>query len=252
MSSDVTTPAAARNRRLLIAPAWHTLSFLLILGVFAFYDARHARSAGAPQAVAPHTAILSAYLLPILYEWGMAAWAWGGVLFRNGHLRDLTGGRWRSWRSLVVDVAIAVPFWVVWELTARLVHLGVNRVPTPTTPYHPPSGFTEVCLWILLSVSGGICEEIIYRGYFQQQLHAATRSVAAAVVLQGLLFGLVHAYQGLETGDHDCTAGNFVWRACGLAPQPSRQHDCPRLVGHIRGLVALPMSCHACQGVRPY
>ena len=111
-------------------------------------------------------------------------------------MRDLTGGRWRSWRSLAVDVAIAVPFWVVWELTARLVHLGVNRVPTPTTPYHPPSGFLEVFFWILLSLSAGVCEEIVFRGYLQQQFRAATRSVALAVLLQGLVFGLAHSYQG--------------------------------------------------------
>ncbi len=77
-----------------------------------------------------------------------------------------------------------------------MIHLAVARVQTPTTPYHPPSGFAEVSLWILLSVSAGVCEEIIYRGYFQQQFRATTRSVAVAVILQGLLFGLLHAYQG--------------------------------------------------------
>jgi hypothetical protein len=132
----------------------------------------------------------------IFYEWGMAAWAWGGVLFKGGNLRTLTGGRWTSWRSLAVDVAIAVPFWAVWELTARLVHLAVDRVQSPTTPYYPPSGFVEVFLWIALSVSAGVCEEIVFRGYLQQQFRAATRSVIAAVILQGFVFGLLHTYQG--------------------------------------------------------
>jgi hypothetical protein len=77
-----------------------------------------------------------------------------------------------------------------------LVQLAVARVQTPTTPYQPPSGFLEVFLWILLSVSAGICEEIVFRGYLQQQFRAATRSIALAVLLQGLLFGLVHVYQG--------------------------------------------------------
>ena len=81
-------------------------------------------------------------------------------------------------------------------MTKRLVLLAVARVQAPTTPYYPPSGSSEVLFWILLSVSAGISEEIVYRGYFQQQLRAATRSLAAAILLQGLLFGLVHSYKG--------------------------------------------------------
>jgi hypothetical protein len=135
MPADSTTPATAPARRPFIAPAWHTVSLLLILGFFSFYDAQHAQSAGASQVVATRGVIIRGYFLAILYEWGMAAWAWGGVQFKGGNLRTLTGGRWMSWRSLALDVAIAVPFWGVWELTARLVHLAVDRVQTPTTPY---------------------------------------------------------------------------------------------------------------------
>ena len=143
--------------------------------------------------VATRAAILRGYLLAILYEWGVAAWAWGGVQFKGGNLRTLTGGRWRS---LATDMVIAIPFWGVWELTARLIHHAVERAQAQTTPYHPPSSLVEVLLWVLLSVSAGICEEIIYRGYLQQQFHTAARSLVVAVVLQALVFGLVHAYQG--------------------------------------------------------
>jgi membrane protease YdiL (CAAX protease family) len=196
MPADLTTAVAAPARRPFIAPAWHTLSLLLILGFFGWYDAQHAQNAGSSTAAATHGAVLRGDLLPILYEWGLAAWAWGGVRLKGGNLRALTGGRWMDWRTLLQDVAIAIPFWGVWELTARLVHYAVERVQAPTTAYHPPAGFAEVLLWILLSVSAGVCEEIIYRGYFQQQFRAATRSVVAAVILQALVFGLVHAYQG--------------------------------------------------------
>jgi membrane protease YdiL (CAAX protease family) len=196
MPADSTAPADAPARRSFIAPLWHTFSILLIFGYFSFRDAQHAQNAVSSQAAVTHGVILRGYLLSIFYEWGMASWAWGGVQFNGGHLRELTGGRWTSWRSLALDVAIAVPFWGLWELTAWLVHLAVDRAQTPTIPYHPPSGFMEVLLWILLSISAGICEEIVFRGYLQQQFRAATRSIAAAVILQGLVFGLVHAYRG--------------------------------------------------------
>jgi membrane protease YdiL (CAAX protease family) len=201
MASDSTASPVAPARPSLIAPLWHTFSFLLLLAFLAVLDAQHAhkaqttQDAGPAQTAATHVALLRAYLLPILYEWGIAAWAWGGVLFKGGHLRDLAGHS-TNWRSLALDVAIAIPFWGVWEMTKRLILLALARVQKPTTPYHPPSGFSEVFFWILLSVSAGICEEIVYRGYFQQQFRAATRSIVVAIPLQGLLFGLVHAYQG--------------------------------------------------------
>jgi uncharacterized protein len=191
-----TIPEGADSRRALIASPWHTFSILLIFGYFSFRDARHANTADSVHAVVTHGEILRGYLLSIAYEWGMAYWAWVGVHLKGGRLVDLTGGRWTNWRSLALDASIALPFWGVWELTAWLAHLAVDRVHTPTTPYQPPAGFVEVFLWIFLSVSAGICEELVFRGYLQQQARAATRSVVAAVVLQGALFGLVHAYQG--------------------------------------------------------
>jgi len=187
---------APNARRPFIAPVWHTVSLLLLLGFFGWYDAQHARNAGSLSGVARCGATLRGYLLAILYEWGMAAWAWGGVQFKGGNLRTLTGGRWTNWRSLATDMAIVIPFWGIWEATARLIHHVVERVQAQTTPYHPPSGLAEVLLWVLLSVSSGICEEIIYRGYLQQQFRTAARSLVVAVVLQALVFGLVHAYQG--------------------------------------------------------
>jgi uncharacterized protein len=51
-------------------------------------------------------------------------------------------------------------------------------------------------LWILRSISAGIGEEIVFRGDLQKQFQAATGSIAAAVILQGAIFGLAHTYQG--------------------------------------------------------
>jgi len=53
-------------------------------------------------------------------------------------------------------------------------------------------------LWIALSASAGVCEEIVYCGYLQKQFQAITGSIALAVVLQALVFGAGHAYQGME------------------------------------------------------
>jgi hypothetical protein len=83
---------------------------LLLLEFFGWYDAQHARNVGSLSSVATHGAILRGYLLAILYEWGVVAWTWGGVQFKGGNLRTLTGGRWTNWRGLATDMAVAIPF----------------------------------------------------------------------------------------------------------------------------------------------
>ena len=198
MNENPATPAQPRPLRRLIASPWHTLSILLIFAYLGFRTGVPS-STVAPESAHPnasHSALLLKYGLLILSEWGMAYWAWVGVHWRGGTLRDLTGGRWTNWRSVTTDVAIAIPFWVVWELTAWLVHWILQRVPSAHASYQPPKGFTEVAMWILLSISAGIGEEIVFRGYMQNQFHAATRSIVAAVILQGAIFGLAHTYQG--------------------------------------------------------
>jgi membrane protease YdiL (CAAX protease family) len=196
MSDGVTTPEQVPARGGFIAAPWHTLSILLIFAFFSYRDAQHVPAAGAVHEAVSRAVMLRGYLISIAYEWGMAYWVWAGVHWKGGRLSDLTGGRWMTWRSVALDVVIAIPFWGVWELTAYLMHRAVDRMHAVTTPYQPPSGFLEVFLWIALSVSAGVCEEIVFRGYLQQQFRVATRSVVAGVILQGLIFGLVHAYQG--------------------------------------------------------
>jgi uncharacterized protein len=59
-----------------------------------------------------------------------------------------------------------------------------------------PKSAPEVAVWILVCVTAGFTEEIQTRGYLQQQLHAVTGSIVVAVLLQGVVFGVQHSYQG--------------------------------------------------------
>ena len=52
-------------------------------------------------------------------------------------------------------------------------------------------------LWVVLSITAGICEEAIYRGYLQRQFMALTKSVPLGIVFSALVFGAAHSYQGL-------------------------------------------------------
>jgi uncharacterized protein len=59
-----------------------------------------------------------------------------------------------------------------------------------------PHGPVEIAFYLLLTATAGFCEEVIFRGYLQRQFTVLTRSVAGGIVLQGIVFGASHGYQG--------------------------------------------------------
>jgi uncharacterized protein len=48
---------------------------------------------------------------------------------------------------------------------------------------------------------------MVFRGYLQRQLHAFTGSLVTAVIAQGVIFGLFHAYQGWKNVTVICVLG---------------------------------------------
>lgn len=53
----------------------------------------------------------------------------------------------------------------------------------------------ERLAFIGLSVTAGVCEEVVYRGFLIAALLTATASLPLALLLGSLAFGMVHAYQ---------------------------------------------------------
>lgn len=189
---------APKRRPSPVAAPWHTISLLVVFAWLSFRELL-SRQASPPAELNPgasHGALVSNYLWIIALEIGLAAWIWAGVHWQGLSLRDLIGGRWTSWRSVARDIAIAIPFWLVWEATAWLMNRVVAPLHAAGGTYHNPEGFTEASLWIVVSILAGFCEELTYRGYLQRQFHALTNNLPAAIVLQGIVFGLEHSYQG--------------------------------------------------------
>ena len=96
----------------------------------------------------------------------------------------------------MTDLAILLPFWAVWEGAAYGVHWVLGPGNAKTVDSLLPKSLVEVLVWIATSVTAGICEEMAFRGYLQRQFHALTGNIAWAIVLQGLVFGIAHGYQG--------------------------------------------------------
>jgi CAAX protease family protein len=57
-----------------------------------------------------------------------------------------------------------------------------------------PHGAVQVALVIFNAFLSGIVEEVVFRGYLLAQFTAWTRSAAAGVLMQGVLFGVAHGF----------------------------------------------------------
>jgi len=198
------TPPVPASRRTLIASPRHTAGLLLIqFGLAALGAYFQSRPSPAPNLAPAHNSMVHNSMVPlyvsmIVLEWALVRYVWAGIRHKGYRLFDLVGGRWKSWKNVAVDLVIALPFWVFWEATARLVQFSLGESHAKTIQTLLPQTWLEIVLWLGLSASAGVCEEIVFRGYFQKQFEALTGSIALAVVLQAVIFGLGHAYQGVK------------------------------------------------------
>jgi len=196
-----------------IASWWHLVGFLLIgAGVVTMgFLAQHAPAVGGGGAgteqLASHGKAIPIYLTAIFMDWALLYYCWVGVHRRGGTLATLSGGRWTSWKSVAVDVGIALPFWVLWEGSAYAVHRLLGPSSAKSVASLLPQSLLEILIWIATAITAGICEEMAFRGYLQRQLHALSGSVVVAVLGQGLVFGLGHSYQGWKSTIVICVLG---------------------------------------------
>lgn len=147
------------------------------------------RSGSGPRAPLP----LTLYLSAIASEWLLFRGVGAGLVRAGTPRAEVFGdGVWKS-AGLAADHAIALALAGCWLLMIAMTG-GVDLArPGGITG----RGWVVASLWVALSVSAGICEEFAFRGYLQRQFEAGWRSPALAIVLQGLLFGWLHAYEGV-------------------------------------------------------
>jgi membrane protease YdiL (CAAX protease family) len=186
--------------------SWGWLAGFLVIGagvVTMGFLAQHAPAGtggGAGGQLASHTKAIPIYLTAMAVDWALLYYCWGAVHHHGGGLATLSGGRWTSWKSFTIDLGIAVPFWLLWEGTAYGVHWLLSRATgsggAKTVDSLLPQSLSEILLWVAVSVTAGICEELAFRGFLQQQFHALSGNIVVAVLAQGLVFGLFHSYQG--------------------------------------------------------
>jgi membrane protease YdiL (CAAX protease family) len=182
-----------------VAPYRHTAIFAAIFLALAAAGALFQRApAPGPAPGAEHPGVIPLYVSLLAGEWALVLFMWKRGLSRGGtKLADLIGGRWSRWQDVLRDAGLACGAWILWLGIQKGFDLAFGPGNARSVDVYLPRGPAEVSLWIALSLSAGFCEEAVFRGYFQRQLGALTGSRPAGLVLQALLFGIAHGYQGI-------------------------------------------------------
>lgn len=189
-----------RDRSQLISPRWHFAIFLFFqvaMAVNGGSTLRRITAADDPEAM--QARLMWYYAMIIAWEWMQFAYVWWGVRRRGVSLRELVGGSWDSPWDLVKDVGIGLAFWFLWMFGLILftVATGIAQESPNEVRLMTPSTALGLVWWAAISVSAGICEEFVYRGYLQRQILAMSGRRGVAILGQGVVFGVIHSYQGM-------------------------------------------------------
>jgi hypothetical protein len=202
-----------------LAPAWHTV--VLIIGVLAISIAGKLQLSH--QHHAPNR--LATYATTAAMELAMLGWVAVGLRVGKVPFRSLFGAVGKGFRIVMLDLGIAVLFWIgsltvlgtmglLWvsvEYTISLRHASSHTGDLESfeashsgnlhaVEQLAPANGTEVACWVLLCCLAGTIEEAVFRGYLQSQFTAWTNgSVVWGAAFSALLFGAAHGYQGARS-----------------------------------------------------
>jgi hypothetical protein len=143
-----------------VASPWHTAVVLAVIGALVFrgrFQAEQLRVMANPDHIGLYKRI-------ILSEWLTLALVLVGVRLYGSSLLTVMGNRWRSVSQFLRDAGIALLFLVATIMFTSIAgsHGGAGD---RTTQFLLPQGRIEIALWVVLSITAGICEEAVYAAF---------------------------------------------------------------------------------------
>ena len=180
------------------APIASTRHTFMVLAIFLGVAALTAVNASHVQA-GPAGSKVPLYLSAIAFEW-LLFWGTLRGLRKHGTTVSTLMGEGALWQGLALG-ALAWPLVVVvgmgtkWALSHAGFHVDADNA--RTVARIGPHGALEIALWIVVSLSAGICEEFVFRGYLMRQFAAWLGGWPQGLAVSAIVFGFGHMYQGL-------------------------------------------------------
>lgn len=195
--SSRTEVLADTKTRVPISPWWHTAALVAMFLAGAILGALFQSSGSSvPEQSTSHPDMSLGFLGLIAMEWGLFLYVTRVGLSKSGtSIWELVGGRWQTWQAIVRDFALGAGLWLLWTGIERLL-LNQGSGNARSIEQFLPQTALEIALWVVLSVSAGICEEFVFRGYLMRQFEVLTGNRWIALTMQAAVFGVSHGYQG--------------------------------------------------------
>ena len=192
------------SNKLLASPK-HTVGLVLLILFITVAGAFNAARSAADDhvgAAASSAHMIGVFLFMIGLEWLWVLSIYRGMKDYAFSIWDFMGRKTFVPKQLGADVVFGALALVLIYACGKGVHSVFDHVlaepgSNPILSSQLQGGFATA-LWFCLSISAGICEEIVFRGYLQRQLTALTGSVGVAILAQAFIFGVGHAYEGAD------------------------------------------------------
>ncbi len=187
------------ERTRLLAPTWHTVVLIVVLLAFS------ALGAIAQHPVANKGGRIPQYLTTMAWEWILTGYVIWGVKKSGTTLGQLIGGKWKQFEDFLLDVAIAVGFlFVSWIVLGALAYaIGFAKqsnveAARKQLEFMIPQSTLDIVIAVLLALTAGFCEEVIFRGYLQRQFGLMAKNAWIGIALAAVAFGASHGYEGWQ------------------------------------------------------
>lgn len=202
-SDSLSAPPQPPQKEKLLAPVWHTVVIVLLMLVNSAGTAWVTSHSGAAATHATEKTRILQYSFTIALEFFLLFLVWIGLRMNRTSMRELIGGRWNTPEDFLLDIAIAVGFWII----ALLVLAGLGYLLGLVKPNQveeakklasllAPHTAAGLLVFVLLSTVAGFVEEIIFRGYLQRQIGVIAGNIYVGLIASAIIFGAGHGYEG--------------------------------------------------------
>lgn len=192
------------------APLWH---FILVMGIILLPPMRTFLGSY-PHGSNRHISWFRVAYFDLCASSAIFLFVWLGLRLRHIKIREIVYLSWRNQFSRVWSYrSVGLIFFVNLAVGLVLIFDGAYSSPVPRFP--PVLSVADLAFAVFVSLTAGLLEEFLCRGYLLRQFELWTGNLLHAAILQALIFSLAHGLDQTVFGYFDKFASGivFAWAA---------------------------------------